>query len=202
MNELKKYQFPNTQTLVLCGGQSNRMGTDKSLLRYFDKPQRYYVYEMLMPYCDRVFISCNSGQALTVAPGYQCIPDDAIFSDMGPMGALLTAFTKYPDKHILLIGCDYPFLQVTELETFSTQCRDIPVSFYNTEADVYESMIAWYPYTCFEELKHMFDAKQFSLQHLLRKTNAVKYIPSSKSSITSIDTREAYEQACKLLNTT
>lgn len=201
MNELKKYLFPNTRGLVLCGGQSNRMGTDKSMLQYHDKPQRYHVYEMLLPFCESVFISCNAGQSPGIATGYQYMPDDATFSDMGPMGALLTAFTKNPDKHILLIGCDYPFLQATELDTFSAQCREIPVSFYNAEADVYESMIAWYPNTCFEELKNMFKAKQFSLQHLLRKTNAVKYIPSSKSCITSIDTREGYEQARKLLNT-
>ena len=201
MNELNKHHFLNTRGLVMCGGQSNRMGTDKSMLQYHNKPQRYHVYEMLLPFCDSVFISCNAEQALDMAAGYHYMPDDATFSHIGPIGALLTAFYKNPDKHILLIGCDYPFLQATELEIFSTHCKDRPVSFYNAAADIYESMIAWYPNTCFEELKNMFKAKELSLQHLLRKTNAVKYIPSTQNSITSIDTREGYEQAYKRLNT-
>ncbi len=30
----KKYILPNTYGLVVCGGNSSRMGTDKSMLQY------------------------------------------------------------------------------------------------------------------------------------------------------------------------
>jgi molybdopterin-guanine dinucleotide biosynthesis protein A len=200
MSEIKQY-FPNTYALVMCGGQSNRMGSDKSLLQYYDKPQRYYVYEMLMPFCEKIYIACSAEQVNSIKAGYNFIPDDETFSDIGPMGALLTAFTKYPDRHILLIGCDYPFLKAAELQTFSKLCIDIPVSFYNKEAVIYESMLAWYPCTCFVELKQMFDAEQFSLQQLLRKRNAVKYTPTDIDSIRSIDTNEAFALAVKEINT-
>ncbi|MBK8495728.1 MAG: NTP transferase domain-containing protein [Chitinophagaceae bacterium] len=43
----------NTYGLVLCGGNSSRMGTDKSMLQYYDKPQRYHVYDMLLPFVKR-----------------------------------------------------------------------------------------------------------------------------------------------------
>lgn len=197
---IKKYFPDNTICLVLCGGQSNRMGTDKSMLQYYDKPQRYHVYDMLVPFCEKVFISCSHEQANSIEPGYDFITDDDNFSGIGPMGALLTAFTRFPDKHILLIGCDYPFLKPDELEVFSKLCAGKPVSFYNDEAVIYESMIAWYPYTCFEELKRMFDANGFSLQHLLKKNGALKYTPADKNSIISVDTKEAFEEACKQIN--
>lgn len=192
--------FADTYALVLCGGQSHRMGSDKSLLQYYDKPQRYHVYDMLMPLCEKVFISCNAQQAGTIEASYQCLPDHDSLGQIGPMGALLTAFTHYPGKNVLLVGCDYPFLKSSELELFTAQCNDKPVSFYNNEAAIYESMIAWYPSSCFTELKTMYASKEFSLQYLLRKTGAVKYVPTDKSTIISIDTREAYEQTCKQIN--
>jgi len=192
--------IPDTYGLVLCGGQSNRMGTDKSMLQYFEKPQRYHVYDMLLPFCKKVFISCNAQQAKTIAEGYNFIEDAPSYSNMGPMAALLSVFALHPQKNLLLTGCDYPFLKMGELESFSLLCKDIPVSFYNQEAVIYESMLAWYPFTCFDELKRMFDAKQFSLQQLLRKYDAVKYVPTDTNSIKSIDTMEAFAETYKLVN--
>lgn len=203
MKEVKHTQnnyFTNTYALVMCGGNSNRMGTDKSMLQYYDKPQRYHLYDMLLPFCEKVFIACNAEQVNNIDAGYDFIEDAPLYSDIGPMAALLTAFTLHPKKNLLLIGCDYPFLTTAELDIFSMLCKDIPASFYNKEAVIYESMLAWYPFTCFDELKCMFDAKQFSLQQLLRKNDAIKYVPTNTNSIKSIDTMEAFTQTNKLLN--
>lgn len=176
------------------------MAFDKSMLQYYDKPQRYHVYDMLLPLCDQVYISCNREQATGIEPGYDFIKDDETLGDIGPIAALLTASAKFPGKHILQIGCDYPFLKAEELEMFSGFCNEKPVSFYNEQADLFESMLAWYPDTCIDELNLMFAAKRFSLQHLLRKTNALQYIPKEINSIKSIDTKEAYIQACEQVN--
>jgi len=116
------------------------------------------------------------------------------------LAALQSAFTLYPQKHLLLIGCDYPFLKTGELERFSLLCKDVPATFYNKEAVIYESMLAWYPFTCINELKRMYEAKQFSLQQLLRKYDAIKYVPTDINSIKSVDTIEAFNKAYKLIN--
>ena len=199
-DQIKNASFQNTFGLVLCGGNSNRMGTDKSMLQYYDKPQRYHVYDMLLPFCERVFIACNAHQANSIAEGYDFIEDNPLYNDIGPMAALLSAFTLHPQKNLLLIGCDYPFLKTAELETFSLLCKNVPASFYNNEGVIYESMLAWYPFTCVDELKRMFDAKQFSLQQLLRKYDAIKYVPTDLNSIKSVDTTEAFNETYKLIN--
>ncbi len=200
MEQIKNTGFPNTHALVMCGGLSKRMGNDKSMLQYYDKPQRYHVYDMLLPLCDKVFISCNKQQAKSIEAEYNFIQDDEAFADIGPMAALLTAFTQYPDKNILFIGCDYPFLCIVELQTFLNQCKDLPAAFYNKAAEVYEPMLAWYPSICFDKLKTMFDGKQFSLQHFLKHNNAIKYLPFDISSIKSIDSSEAFAKAYNLIN--
>ncbi len=195
-DQIKSTRFQNTYGLVICGGQSTRMGTDKSMLQYFNKPQRYHVYDMLLPFCEKVFISCNAEQTKNIKAGYNFIQDDETTGNIGPIGALLTAFTQYPNINILLIGCDYPFLKADELQLFSHQCKKKPTAFYNKEDDVYEPMLAWYPYTFFDKLKTMFQENQFSLQHFLKNNNAIKYLPVDIKSLESIDTSEAFNIAC------
>src|ERR1051325_6308775 len=102
--------------LVVCGGKSNRMGEDKSLLNYYGIPQRYYLYEMLQPFCKKVFISCNRNQLKSISEKYNLIADDPLYENTGPMAALLTAFEKYGDASFLFIGCDYPLLKKEDLE--------------------------------------------------------------------------------------
>ena len=45
--------------LVVCGGQSTRMGMDKSQLQYHGVPQREWLYELLQPLCEDVYISLS-----------------------------------------------------------------------------------------------------------------------------------------------
>lgn len=196
---MKALKYQNTYGLVVCGGKSSRMGMDKSMLQYFGKPQRYHVYDMLLPFCEKVFISCNAEQTGTIETGYNFITDDPAFENIGPMAVLLSAFAKFPQKHLLVIGCDYPFLTAGELEQFSPNCKDTPVSFYNEAENIYEPLLAWYPSSSCKKLKDMHKAGQFSLQHFLKESNGVKYFPTDKNSIHSVDTPEEHFKVVSML---
>jgi molybdenum cofactor guanylyltransferase len=200
MAEAKKkinVYLPDTYGLVMCGGNSSRMGTDKSLLTYYNKPQRYHVYEMLLPFCKNVFISCNQLQSANIEKGYPFLKDDDAYTDIGPMAALLTACKQFPEKNILLIGCDYPFLSATDLQQFSTYCagENNMAAFYNEQEELYEPLLAWYPYQSFDKLKKMHHANRYSLQHFLKDNGAIKFYPQNKNSITSVDTNDEFIKA-------
>lgn len=193
---IKHHFFPDTYGMVVCGGNSRRMGTDKSMLQYYEKPQRYHVYEMLLPFCEKVFISCSEPQADTIAAGYPFLTDLPMYKNTGPIAALLTAFTMFPGKNILSIGCDYPFLTATDLKHFLKYCKEEnAVAFYNEKEELYEPMLAWYPYQSVNKLKKMQVEKQYSLQYFLRDTKAIKFCPENKKSITSINTTEEFVKA-------
>ena len=190
-----------TYGLVVCGGNSRRMGADKSMLQYYQKPQRYHVYEMLQPFCEQVFISCNAEQANTIKDDYLFLTDNTLYNNIGPIAALLTALTNFPEKNILLIGCDYPFVTTTDLQHFLSLCKDQnrAAAFYNEQEDIYEPLLAWYPASSFDKLKKLQEAKQYSLLYYLRDTKALKFYPENKNSILSIDTREAFIEASRLI---
>lgn len=177
------------------------MGRDKSMLQYYDKPQRYHVYDMLLPFCERVFISCNAEQADSIEAGYDFITDAAAYTDIGPMAGLLTAFKRFPGKHLLVIGCDYPFLKTADLVQFSGHCKkDHPVCFYNEQEDIYEPLLSWYPNSSFTGLKTIFAEKKYSLRQFLQNNGALKFYPTNTYCMVSVDTQEAFIKAFNTIN--
>lgn len=187
--------------LVVCGGKSTRMGVDKSMLVYHEKPQRYHVYEMLKNICDRVFISCNASQANEISKDYETLVDLSCYQDIGPMAALLTAFAQCPQVDLLVTGCDYPFISGKDVKEFLTSVKEkkIAAAFYNNEEKFYEPLLAWYSADAANLLMQLFEEKQYSLQYFLKLNNADKYYPADKNIIRSIDTPAAFESAKTIL---
>lgn len=101
--------------LVLGGGRSERMGTDKAALAYHGgKPQTRRGLELLEPFCMRSFVSCRAEQAGD--PAFAGLPQihDA-FLGFGPMGGMLSALRAHPGAAFLVIACDLPFLDAATL---------------------------------------------------------------------------------------
>ena len=96
--------------LVLAGGLSSRMGTDKALLSYHAGNQLVTTAALLSDKCDKVFISCRQEQAETYSGyGHPIITD--CYLGMGPMGGLLSAQRSHPDSAWLVTACDLPFVE-------------------------------------------------------------------------------------------
>ncbi|GAA5522915.1 NTP transferase domain-containing protein [Aliifodinibius salicampi] len=132
--------------LVLAGGKSTRMHTDKTKLDYHGKPQRVHLYELLDDYCDEVFLSCRKEQQSDIPEGYNIITDS--FLDMGPMGALLSAFKQHPDSAFLTVACDLPLLTSKTLESLKENQNPskIATAFKNNESGFPEPLITiWEP---------------------------------------------------------
>ncbi|WP_337251646.1 molybdenum cofactor guanylyltransferase [Maribacter halichondriae] len=92
--------------LVLSGGKSSRMGTDKGLIDYHGAPQREYLYDLLSQVCERTFISLREEQESELPARMQTIIDLNEFK--GPYNGLLSAHKKFPDVAWLVLACDLP----------------------------------------------------------------------------------------------
>lgn len=95
--------------LILAGGRSSRMGSDKALIAYHGKPQYQYLFDLLTPFCEYVHIS---GKALTDFPSqYNPVADQFDFES--PLNGILSAMTDYPDSIWLTIAVDMPMVDGT-----------------------------------------------------------------------------------------
>lgn len=91
--------------LVLAGGKSVRMGTDKGLLDYFGKSQRIYSMEMLEKLNLKTFLSVRTEQKLE----HKNIIEDK-FIGLGPFGAICSAFQHNPNAAWLVLATDLPYV--------------------------------------------------------------------------------------------
>jgi len=178
------------------------MGSDKSALIYHKKPQRDHVYEMLKNICERVFFSCNKDQISSFPSSSPILPDLEKYENIGPMAALLTAFSAYPDCDFLVVACDYPLLTTQDLEAFlqSIDVNKIAAAFYKKDNSVYEPLIAWYSKRSFIEIQRMYEYEQYSLQHFLKEQDALKFESLKPDNIKSIDTPQEYRITKKAID--
>ena len=103
--------------LVLAGGKSTRMGTDKGLTNWHGEAQRYHMAGMLKSLCTNVYISCRDDQAAEILrDGYQPLTDAPAYAGSGPTGGILTAMELAPASSWLVVACDLPLLDRGTLE--------------------------------------------------------------------------------------
>ncbi|WP_375444902.1 molybdenum cofactor guanylyltransferase [uncultured Fibrella sp.] len=131
--------------LLLMGGQSTRMGQDKSALDYHGKPQREHLTEMLSTRCESVYWSVNTGQFNTLT--YNRMVLDA-YSETGPLGGLLTALEAFPDVAWLIVPCDLPQLDSGTLQYLlsNRNSETLVTAFWNADHTGAEPLVSlWEP---------------------------------------------------------
>jgi molybdopterin-guanine dinucleotide biosynthesis protein A len=101
--------------VVLCGGQSLRMGADKGLLKFDDQAiWAQHVYEILAALKMPVAVSVNNHQAKRYAcffDAQQLVYDNNKLTMGGPLKGILSVHVKYPDEDLLILACDMIHMQ-------------------------------------------------------------------------------------------
>jgi molybdopterin-guanine dinucleotide biosynthesis protein A len=94
--------------IILAGGRSSRMGKDKGLCTFRDKPLVAYAIEILKPLCGTLMISANHYPEKYAAFQLPVVPDEV--SGIGPMGGIHACLKKSKTQHNLVLSCDTPFV--------------------------------------------------------------------------------------------
>jgi molybdopterin-guanine dinucleotide biosynthesis protein A len=103
VSKLIQETIPVMNGLVLIGGKSTRMGTDKSQLNYFGKPQKEHVKELLEKNGLQTFYSVQK-------PSENEDEIHDTFLNLGPFGGICSAFQKDPNSAWLVLATDVPFV--------------------------------------------------------------------------------------------
>lgn len=99
----------NLMGVILCGGNSSRMGRDKGLILKEGLPWARHMADKLAPFDIPVVFSINPTQVDDYAafvPPAELVVDATPVA--GPLKGLLSVHAKFPDKDLLLLACDLP----------------------------------------------------------------------------------------------
>ena len=138
--------IPQLYGLVLAGGKSTRMGSDKGLLTYHNVPQQEYLYTLLEQICDTVFLSIRGEQKQSIPKEFNVIVDKNEYR--GPFNGMLSAYVEHPNVAWLVLACDLPLIDRETLEKL-VQERDatkFATSFATKKTGLPEPLITiWEP---------------------------------------------------------
>ena len=93
--------------VLLAGGKSTRMGTDKALLQLHGRPLISYSADTLRQVFKTVILAANSSGRYDFLR-LQSVPD--MYTDCGPLGGIHAALTYLPMEKIFVLACDTPYV--------------------------------------------------------------------------------------------
>jgi len=106
--------------IILAGGESRRMGSDKGFVNYRGKRLVEYAIELLTPFCENIVISANNPQYSRF--GLPVIADEK--RDVGPVGGLLATLSKSRNNYSIVVSCDMPHLTGTAVSLLVESVND------------------------------------------------------------------------------
>lgn len=162
--------------LILCGGQSKRMGTDKGLILKGKQPWFALMADKLNPFNLQTFISINKTQL----EQYQAYFSPASFiidqhEVEGPLNGLLSAHQLHPETDFIVLACDLINLQpltITKLIKNYQQFPDYDYYAYHNQ-QFWEPLCAIYTAKALKNYQYQALSKH-SFQALLNQGKTYK----------------------------
>ena len=145
--------------IILAGGKSSRMGSDKGLTLFNNKPLINYVIDVLQPLCEKIIISANNSEYDKF--GYDVIND--IVPDSGPMGGIYSALLHSTTDVNIVLSCDSPFVKTQTFEYLMEQYDNADICVPMQSSGKYEPLCGIYKKSVIPYFKEFIENKNYKI---------------------------------------
>lgn len=186
--------------LVLAGGKSSRMQSDKAALSYEGEAQLRRAMQLLAPFVERAFVSVRADQAHDpLRAGFAQIVDRA--TEAGPIAGIMAAQETFPHVAWLVIACDLPFLNAETLaHLLAMRAPERAATAYlSTHDGLPEPLCAIYEPASRETLAAYFHEGRHCPRKFLLKGDVQLLDAPDARALDNINTREEYSAAVRTL---
>jgi len=182
--------------LVLAGGASTRMRTDKAALQYHGQPQLQWAFELASNFCAASFVSVRPDQRAEAArAAHPQIVDRQ--PGIGPIAGISAALLEHPKAAWLVVACDLPFLTERTLEHLIAQ-RDaskVATAYRSAHDGLPEPLCAiWEPSAREPVLAYIASGKQCPRKFLINSDAKLLDLPE-RQALDNVNTVEEFEAA-------
>jgi molybdenum cofactor guanylyltransferase len=153
--------------IILAGGKSSRMGSDKGLLEIGGKTLLEIAIFNLSVLCSRILISTNS--RLYDQFGTEIVPD--IFPGIGPMGGIYSALKRSSTKKNLVLSVDLPFVNEGLLNHLISGSEKCQVAVPWSGGEYFEPLCACYDLSLLPLMEQFIHSGNNKLPDLFRQCN-------------------------------
>ncbi|MHC4499868.1 MAG: molybdenum cofactor guanylyltransferase [Planctomycetota bacterium] len=127
--------------IIMAGGDSTRMGRDKSMLPVNGRPMIKYICDKLSPHFDQVIVSANEASRYALL-GVPVVPDR--IAGRGPLMGIASALAAAASDVNFVLACDVPEFDMGLVRRMLRQCRDHDAVVPRTGGSQYEPLFAVY----------------------------------------------------------
>jgi molybdopterin converting factor subunit 1 len=186
--------------LVLAGGASSRMRSDKALLEYHGQPQVRWAFDLLSEFCAATFVSVRPDQREDPSrAGLPQIVDRQ--PGIGPIAGISAALLEHPKAAWLVLACDLPFLTEQTLQHLIAH-RDpqkVATAYRSAHDGLPEPLCAiWEPAAREPVLAYLASGKQCPRKFLINSDTALLDLPE-RAALDNVNTREEFDTAVAAL---
>ena len=187
------------KALILTGGKSTRMGTDKASLTFQGKTLLDRLIDQVTPLTKDISLSVSHD---TKAPAHPTLPQiNDLEPNPGPLGGLAAAFAHSPDAHWLLIGCDLPLINTSDLEKLiNAQTPNSPITaFLNPIDNQPEPLCTLYNPQAHEPLLSTIENNRRCARKFIASLTPTTLSPTTNQSLLNLNRPELIPEAEHLL---
>lgn len=134
----------NITGIILAGGKSSRMGTDKGFVSYKNKPFVQHIIDVVRPLVSEIIIISNN-------PNYDIFGLKRfhdIIENAGPLAGIQTGLHFSETENNLVISCDVPLISSELLEVLISEINPTSEVIQLQSGDKKTPLIAMYKKSC------------------------------------------------------
>jgi molybdopterin converting factor subunit 1 len=182
--------------LVLAGGASTRMRTDKAALQYHGQPQLQWAFELVSKFCAASFVSVRPDQRTDAArASHPQIVDRQ--PGIGPIAGISAALLEQPKAAWLVLACDLPFLTERTLEHLIAHrdANKVATAYRSAHDGLPEPLCAiWEPAAREPVLAYIAGGKQCPRKFLINSDTKLLDLPE-RQALDNVNTVEEFAAA-------
>ena len=157
--------------IILCGGWARRMGEDKGLMYFQDKPMIIHVLDTVKKVAGEIILVLRNNNQLNeyknVLENYKenLIIYTDLIKDQGPLAGIYTGLTYINSNYSLVIPCDSPFIRGSFM-----------IKMYNSTNDGFDAVVPQWPDGRLEPLHALYNRRNIKIikEHLNEGNKDVK----------------------------
>ena len=150
----RKAKIAGVSAVILAGGESRRMGSDKSLLPWHGGRFIEHIHRLLDELFDEVIIVTNSPGLYDSIP---CRKEPDIYYKQGSLAGIHSGLCHARNERIFVVACDMPFLSEEVIRALCACDRQAEVVIPRSEWGL-EPLHACYAKSCLPAIEAVLDA--------------------------------------------
>ncbi len=183
--------------IILAGGKSRRMGSNKSFLKYGDITFLEHQIAKLGKIFDEIIISANDA-SVYASLNLPIVPD--VMPEKGPLGGICAGLVRAKSLHSFVVACDMPFIHERVILYLMGQIDNYDVVIPQTSRGL-EPMHAFYSKNCIQPMYRCLEEERLRIIDFLPEVKVrvvcedeLRGLDISLQSLINLNNQEEYKK--------